>query len=552
MDSESVKKLKGHLVDKVYAALRPKQDKDWEFYTDDFPVPQIDTNLQHIQRTGRGRRMVDRPAEHIVTSNPQAFVAHKLKTKLESANKIAEMFNQIWFPYLKWQNPNPIKESVKKTLLRGETYLKVLHNEDWVTGKRLKRGLPIHFLVPDSRNIYVEVDKYGQITKVIVWHQRQAWLVKEIYPNWATDKEEAVDWLECWDEGERYFEADGTQVLHGVNPYGLIPFARALSGFGIDSAEGKLEDLVVGRLRFERDTLTRECAMVTDFDSIFHQFANMNVTVQPIDSTQSIPTDFRKIYTRKKGSVIELPYGIKVDRDVETLPSPQAYEYLYSIEADLDRSDPLVMGGLPVGTSGRQDDLAMINAMRRYETVVENIEHLFSQGLKIALKIVDKIPTLRDSVGLTKKDMDDDYQISVKLKAADPIEADRKLTAGDRLWAAGNGSISLERFHTQYQGMTQDESKKEIAKMLVDRLTLYNPDVASVMGMVFAEESGMDKWLKEAQARRAQMEQQGRALQEQPAPTTMERIQGEVKTPLGREMMDMALENRGVRHSPEG
>lgn len=567
MDSSEVKKLKEQL-DQQYSGLRTEQDKDWGFYTDAFPVPQIDTNLQHIQRTGRARRMVDRPAEHIVTSNPQAFITHKLKTKLESANKIAEMFNQIWFPYLKWQNPNPIKESVKKTLLRGETYLKILHNEDWVTAQKdangeeikgkdnkpifLKQGLPIHFLVPDSRNIYVEVDKYGQITKVIVYHQRQAWQVKAIYPDWTTDEEKAVDWLECWDEGERYFEADNKQVFHGVNPYGLIPFVRALSGFGIDSAEGKLEDLVVGRLRFERDTLTRECAMVTDFDSIFHLFANMNVTVQPIDSLQSIPKDFRKIYTRKKGSVIELPYGIKVDRDVETLPSAEAYTYLYSIEADLDRSDPLVMGGLPVGTSGRQDDLAMINAMRRYETVVENIEHLFSQGLKIALKIVDKIPTLRDSVGLSKKDMDDDYQISVKLKAADPIEADRKLTAGDRLWAAGNGSISLERFHTQYQGMTQDESKKEIAKMLVDRLTLYNPDVASVMGMVFAEESGMDKWLKEAQARRAQMEQQGRALQEQPAPTTMERIQGEVKTPLGREMMDMALENRGVRHSPEG
>ena len=65
----------------------------------------------------------------------------------------------------------------------------------------------------------------------------------------------------------------------------------------------------------------------------------------------------------------------------------------------------MVMSGLPAGSSGRQDDLASINAMRRYETVVENIEHLHSQLLVMALKVIDKVPTLRDAAGISESDM---------------------------------------------------------------------------------------------------------------------------------------------------
>ncbi len=309
--------------------------------------------------------------------------------------------------------------------------------------------------------------------------------------------------------------------------------------------------LVVGRLRYERDTLTRECAMTTDLDSIFHQFANHNITVQPDGAIlTSVPDDFHENYTRKKGHINEIPAGLTVTHDVETLPDPSAYQYYYSIVNTLDRSDPLVMAGLPVGSSGRQDDLASVNAMRRYETVVENTEHLFSQGFKMALEIIDKIPTLKDAVGLSEKDMDDDYQIEVQLRASDPIEADRKITLGDRLWAKGNGSISLERFHTEFQGMTQAESDKEIAKMLADKVTLYNPDVAEVMGMDFAEEAGMQKWLDRVKERRMTTQTQRQALQEQPSQSGQERTQGEVKTPLGREMVDMALGSKGARRPP--
>ena len=135
--------------------------------------------------------------------------------------------------------------------------------------------------------------------------------------------------------------------------------------------------------------------------------------------------------------------------------------------------------------------------------------------------------------------------IEVRLKAKDPIEEDRKITLGDRLWAGGKGSISLNRFHTEYQGLTQDESNKEIAKMLADQITIYNPDVAAVMGMVAAEETGMADWLEKAKSRRQELEKQP-GLREPNPKTTQERIRGEVRSPTGME----EAAPRGARQPP--
>ena len=83
--------------------------------------------------------------------------------------------------------------------------------------------------------------------------------------------------------------------------------------------------------------------------------------------------------------------------------------------------------------------------------------------------------------------------------------------------------------------------------MLADQITIYNPDVAAVMGMVAAEESGMEIWLEKARQRREQMEAQP-GLREPLPKTSVERIQGETETELGREMGTEG--QRGARVAP--
>jgi hypothetical protein len=180
---------------------------------------------------------------------------------------------------------------------------------------------------------------------------------------------------------------------------------------------------------------------------------------------------------------------------------------------------------------------------------MDNTENAFATAIKMAFKECQVIPGLIPD-GIRETDLEMDYEVEVKLKAKDPIEDDRKITLGDRLWSAGKGSISLKRFHTQYQGLTDEESDKEIARMLADQVTIYNPDIASVMGMVAAEESGMEEWLQKAKERRTMIEQSGaQGMREEQTPSAQQRTQGEVQTPLGQEIGTEP--NRGARVPPE-
>ena len=225
--------------------------------------------------------------------------------------------------------------------------------------------------------------------------------------------------------------------------------------------------------------------------------------------------------------------------------TPDVYARHSQIIQELNQRHPFITSGFPLGTSGRQQDMTELSGMRRYDSTVENTEWAFATALKMALKICATIPGLKPE-GVSQKDLETEFDIEVFLKAKDPIMEDRRITLGDRLWNSGKGSISLSRFHTEYQGLTEDESKREIARMLADQITIYNPEVAEVMGMVAAEESGMEVWLEKARERRQQMEKPG--MREPLPPTGEQRVQGEVQTPQGNEEAVM----RGARQSPAG
>jgi len=218
------------------------------------------------------------------------------------------------------------------------------------------------------------------------------------------------------------------------------------------------------------------------------------------------------------------------------------------LKADLRQRHPYIMAGFPSGTSGRQQGMTDVAAMRRYDSVVENTETEWATAFEMALKVCKAVPTLVPP-GLQRADLDAVIKCEVKLKAKDPIEEDRLITLGDRLRKLPDPGIDIETFHTQFMGYTRGESKKIQAKMLADMVTIYNPDVAAVMGMVAAEESGMEQWLERARERRATLERQQRGLAEMPPATTQERALGEVGTELGREIGTEPI--RGARRSPE-
>jgi len=558
MNIEEIKDLKQYYTENLYKAVRREQQTDQTYRDDTFAVPEI--KAPHVLlRSGIGARMVDSPAEQIITSDPQAVI-NLTKGEADISKRLSKEINQSWIKIMRRQNPNPFKEFVKNLLGRGEGFIQIAHNERWVSGRKERVGLPVLFLIPDSMVIYSSPaeDYNGVPEKVIVFYARQPRDVILKYHEWSNPKRrkegDEIEWMEYWDKDSRYFEADGEAVLKDglqANPYGLVPFVRKYSGFGRRSPTGKMEDLIVSDIRFSRDLIKEECAIRSDIASIMHLYAHKRMDLIIPDTTAVNEADIREDYDMGAGSfnVLSLPAGSKLQEGVTMLPSAEAFQHLYNIRAEIDKRNPFIMSGFPFGSSGRQQDMTSLAAMRRYDTIVENTELAFATAFEIAVKICGKIPTLRPD-GLLKQDVDAVWECDVELKASDPIERDRLITLGDRLWNGGNGSIDLRTFLTEFQGRTEDEAEDIIANILVDKLTLYNPDVASVMGMVFAEESGMSMWLEEAQQRRQTMESQQSGLQKAPPPTTTERTQGEANTPMGRELIDMSLANRGARQSP--
>lgn len=547
-----IKKLKEFYVNDLYPNLRKEQKTDDEFYRDKFSVPWIKEPYE-VVHTGKAARMIDSPTEHIITSNPQVEVWSEKKTQKDAIERIAQVFNQVWIPYIKSVVPNPPKNHVRNQLHWGESWIQLGHNALWVTGKKEKKGLPVLFYLPHPLTIYTDPPKQGDYAipkRLIVLQDRAYWMVKSKYPEWEADgKKRVVTWLEYWDEDMCYAEAGGKPVWGAEgkrNIYGVVPFIRQLSGFGSGSEDGDLANIIVGRLRNSRSLLEKQCAVSSMLDSGIHLFTNplyqllqeegVNISDEQVDAIDITA-----------GGIVSMPPGTKLVEFPRIPPSAELFTYYAAIDAELDREDPAVLAGLPTGTSGRQQNMAGVSAMRRYATNVEGTENAFSVAFQMALKIIKSVPTLYEETGLKKSDLDIPVQIKCKLKAADPIEDDRKSTLGIKLQEGR--IIDWLTNLTRYQGYTQDEAEDIIARTLAYTWMFSSPDIAELVALRGAEKSGMLGDLKVLMARRGQSGMTPPGAEQRTA-TDRARTMGETGSPLGREMIDEALTARSQRESP--
>lgn len=539
-----IKALKTRYVDEIYGGVRTEQTLDKGYIDDTFDVGIKPPH--RIFRSGIGRRMVDTPAERIITSNMQCFV-EVLKGNEAAGERISAVINQQWIPIIRLQNPNPPKETVKNKLARGESFIKVVHNESWVTGKRRRVGLPVHFLILDPMVIYAspEEDENGIPRRVIVFYERQPEDVIVRYLNWAKlhqanyegeiNKNKKVQWLEYWDDDIRYFEADGESVLKGgiqPNLYKRVPFVRKYTGFGKRSPDGDLKHLIVSDIRFARDLIAEECNLRSDIASICHLFAHRPRTFEAPEGIDPIVvrTGLETILGFGAYDINVVPHGTMLMKDVDPSVPPEILQRHMEVMAEIAQRCPFILPSFPGVTSGRFQDIVATGAMRRYDTIIENTENEWATAFEMALKICDKIPTLKPD-GLQKDDLKTTFKCTVKLKAPDPVEQDRLATLGSKLLT--NSEIDPITNLVEFKGYTPEKAKKILMDMLKWRVLLGSPEIAELIGLRAAEKSGMLEDLEMIKARRQQLEQQG-MVQELP-PTGKQRVMGEVKTPAGEE-----------------
>lgn len=544
MNREEIIALKSYYEGTLYSTTRTQQQIDDDFYEDIFEVSDIVLEPVTIMRTGKARRLIDGPADHVITDNPQAFRGNlKESAKEDTANgRITKMLNTKWLQIFKNQNPNVYKQFVKFLLLRGEAWIQMAHHPDFKRGKS-EDMLPVVMRIPDPMIIFASPNESaeGIPENLIVWYEVSPYLVQRNFSDFKIKEKDGVipdniTWIEKWSDDQRYFEADGQPLVDDKNPYGIVPFVHRLSGFGTEDYQGRMEKLIVGRLKFSRDTLRRECAIISSFDYTIHTLANRSFDVQASHGAE-VPSDFWENYKIGVGIGHEIPPDLTITRAADAGPDQQMFQYLGTINQQLQLEDPLALAGAPVGSSGRQQDLTKQSALRRYASIIENTETAFATAMGMGLKICDVIPKQLPSE-LHTDDLNKNYDVKIILRSEDPLENDRKVKMGSDLYQSGE--IPLEVSHTKFQGFTKGESREMRKALIVDKLLQSEPAL-QMMLQTIGQESGLAQELGVSEL----------PIQSPQSAEVKRRAQGEVKTEIGREMMDMANTQRGQRLSPE-
>jgi len=440
---KEIHELEPHCKDKLYGETRRKQREELTYINDTFKIDI--KNLHREFHSGIAREIVDAAAQQINTSNPQALVS-VLSGKQEAGKRISAVLNQEWIPTFLRQSPNPTKEYVKGLVSRGEAYYKIVHNENWAdcpecrgrgkigkskckyckgegkvdASKRI--GLPVKLITPEPMVVYgsPQEDDDGRPDWVIVSYERQLRELIPLYPDIdfsLLKDEKQIKWLEYIDRDIRYCEANGIAVTDGIeeNIYPFVPYVRKYSGFGRRSPDGELAELICGDIRFAKDLIMEEAMLRSDIASILHIFAHQPILI--------------KVYGQKEVELME-----------RVLPSGEMFQRLHDLQGEILRKYPLIGAALPFPVSGRSKDITASLSRRRYDTVIENTQNAKATILEMGLEICNTIPDWKPAK-LNKGDLDVDYKISIDLKAADPVEEDRKSSQGEKLWNFGQGSM---------------------------------------------------------------------------------------------------------------
>jgi|26BtaG_2_1085354.scaffolds.fasta_scaffold03403_2 hypothetical protein len=526
---EQMTNIKTELVDTVHSNRIVQQGLDDEFFWDTFKLPAV-KNQRHIIRLGAAADLVNGVTGQIITSNPQVFYDPVKDTSAaqEKASRISRELNRQARNLLK-QDPQSYHEFVKDELVMGEGWLHVTPNQMLVDWDKKEMGgewqeimpeaMPTKYYIVNPMVIFLDPSEVedGIISRLVVAYDRTVGDLMRSFPEWTKKgRRKDTDKVSFWmyiDEEVRYAEAGGKSEVEALfrdgrgelangegiqeNIFKKVPFFHAYSGFGKGSVDNDPSTLAVSRLRFERGKMVEDETLRSDLSLMINKYAYKYFNV--INRSGSpLGEDAFKEFSTEAGTINELNLPIGADFQVaeDLIPDAQAFNYYGSVHAEVLTADPPTLRGYPSGTSGRQEDILGARGRNLYDSVVINTEQTFAQAFSHSLLIMETLPDMLPPT-IKKGDISKHYKCEVKLKAADAIADDRKSMAGRAMVQAGQ--ISLRTNLIQFQGMTEDEADKEIARMLAERYMFGSPDIADLLARRAAEKSVMGEELSRIQ-----------------------------------------------------
>jgi hypothetical protein len=509
MNVNEIKEYKSWLVNERHSQRVREQKEDMTFINGEFEQPLI-KNKRYLVKSHFATSMMNDITQKMIGDKPRVFVNAKKETDSaqKAVERVAKELNRQAKSLLR-QNINPFQSAFKRAAFtHGEAWIYVVHDEllaKWKGyGERSWQNvrpdaLPVRFIQYDPMVVFSDpVEEVNGIpARAVVFYKRSVSDVKKNYPSWKPSNDysdkDMVDFMLYIDNEQFYAEADDVVLFNRPNIYGCVPLAHAYSGYGTETENQDPAALAYSRVRMIREKIVEDAQMSSDFQYNIHTYAHKTQSLY-IPAGATVPDDILGNFRKDDDAfnLIYLPEGAtpanhKIDES--QLFDAAVFAYRQQIKEELYAEHPNSLRGVATGTSGRQEDLLSDAALAFYQAPYENVINLWAQAFEIGLKVCSKVPGMLPPI-LHEGDVNQYSEVIVDLKREDPLQQAQKKAAGQMLWE--RGLISMEKFHTEYAGMTLEESRQEQAKLLVEKVKREHPAIQQLILETVAREMGVE------------------------------------------------------------
>jgi len=495
MKAEDVLQEKSHR-EEYYSLLHEEQKVDDEYYelTFDAGIPMSKDNKTplYAQRTPpTARSWVDIGVRHFTLDNPQASVLARGKGESpREKDAHVEAFLNFWLARMILQ----IKMAAKKSLLRGEVFLKIGMDDTYFGSPSSPDKLqhfPLLTSVPDPINVYCSPAHDGLVPADVIESfkitvaeaerlcDRNKWSKAWLGGQKSTDK---VTWTSFISATERFFFIEEVPLLKGDaqhNILGFCPYIHIPSGFGNSDYDGSPEKLYRSIIFPNRGMLKLEARALSQADAYNARYAWRNLVIvgEEVDVQRLYPDgkptlNPNEVLRAVEGTSPVRPEFLRLD----SMPTG-LMDMLLAVRSQAQ--PPSVLSGVrPTGVYSAQgmEDL-MSTAKPMYKDTIKNLEEGLAIFLGMGLRIIDKV--YKDKVGFKdlsegsarQKEIEPDdikghYDCEVNLLAEPPEATDMRKTLGTNLQKAGVISHKYNLMH--YQNMTEEEAEDVMAQMVAE------------------------------------------------------------------------------------
>lgn len=531
---EEVVKIKDEL-EKYYAPLYTQFDILSDVYNQRMSLGKMPSDVE-IYRPPTARKHIDAAVDHLMGLKQKVDVM--VWSDSQEAGKMATELKRFGEGVLQWIDRSfrvSIRRSCYKNgflfgmfVLKGPLYIPRIKPDGMEQEQfdaSLKNTFPMLLKSIPPKTIIMSPTDPPQF--IIEKYTKKAIAVKEAWPEWdgkdANNKmyEDMDDiiWWEYWSADEKKFVVGDKPILEEENPYGFIPYEIGYGGFGVDSWDGKPEDLIVSLIAPAISTYKIESRNKTALS----YGLEFGVWGRP-----SVDNDEGVLWADAPGEMTVMPQSAGFQYLAPPQATPDVYRMIDMLRNDQNTVSPSTLQGIyPEGvSSGYMGAMSIGQARLQYDGLKSQWETAISRTLDKILTLTTDI--IQEPIGINglyadkfqvqsidyKKIIPAIMHYNVMLDGETPEQLSQRIMLGQRFLSMNPDTrgLSTQTIIEEFLGKDWETEQQRSAVEAIMR----NPAVQMGMAQEAMKAWGMNELLKAIQQGQVQLPGQGQQRQTHP------------------------------------